>query len=141
MISGTIYDPQTGEISRSVYAPMKEDIDIQCSGQEAVIYEYVNGGTHYIKNGQAVARPAMPLLSVSSNRVSLMENVVITGVCPGTTVAAPNYYGFVEDDTIEWNSNVPGHFQMEFYLFPYLPMVIHVEVTDKRPDGPDNSQP
>ena len=128
MQSGTIYNMETGEISRVVYAPSKQDIELQCDTDETVIFSVVDGQQSYIQNGQITARPQMPAIQVSSTKVNVGEAVVITSLPENCQVYGPGLNGQLEDTELTWISQVPGTFNIDVMHFPDRPETITVEV-------------
>lgn len=128
MQSGTIYNMETGEISRVVYAPSKQDIELQCDTDETVIFAVVDGQQSYIQNGQITTRPQMPAVQVSSTKVNVGEPVVVTNLPAGCQVYGPGLDGQLEDTELTWISQVPGTFNIDVMHFPDRPETITVEV-------------
>ena len=128
MQSGTIYNIETGEVSRVVYAPSKQDIELQCDTGETAIFSVVDGQQSYIQNGQIITRPQMSKIQVSSTKVHVGEPVVITNLPTDCQVYGPGLNGQLEDTELTWISEVPGIFTIDVMHFPDRPETITIEV-------------
>lgn len=128
MQSGTIYNTETGEVSRVVYAPSKQDIELQCDTGETAIFSVVDGQQSYIQNGQIITRPQMPAIQVSSTKVHVGEPVMVTSLPAGCQVYGPGLDGQINDTELTWISAVPGTFTIDVMHFPDRPETITIEV-------------
>lgn len=128
MQSGTIYNASTGEISRVVYAPSRQDIQLQCDTDETVIFSVVDGQQSYIKDGQIAVRPKMPTIQVSSTKVNVGEPVTLTNLPAGCQVYGPGLNGQLDDTELTWTSQVAGTFTIDVMHFPDQPEAITIEV-------------
>jgi hypothetical protein len=122
------YDPTDGRILTSgSYAEIDIELNRPTPEAKTIEADNANQGTQYVLDGALTDRPEMAL-SGMQNVLEVNEEMVITGIPVGTVVHHADGELIVDDDLLEWASNVPGVFYLRILNFPYQEVFLCVSV-------------
>lgn len=140
MVFGAIYFKSTGMIKMFCNGPDEDFLHLQV-GDDPDLDVYVGQidmKTHYLPGGVPTERPVMPMTgSIAGEPVDLKTQIQMTtsddlhiiGIPEGTKLYYPGgVVDSIDDFFIEWGSESPGEYTLQFHNQPFQEVILHAKV-------------
>ena len=132
MITYTQYASRTGRVIQQLTLPENTDY---YDANSVLLYEgSIDGGTHYIVDGQPAERPLMDIVMSKSVILANGEDTsTIAGIPAGAKLHVSGPVSLdpvtVDETAIQFSADVPGDYSLRIECFPYLDWteVIHAD--------------